>query len=515
MYKNFFSLLLFFLLLTGGIHAEPVKVPTEITDKEDLRAHPGHYPFISYLTFRNVCDIVIDQTTEWFDPDSVKQGDIIYLHGSYLEWFTKQVHPKIKYPYILFTGDIGAWFPKLSMLPLVYDSKLAAWFCRNMVFSYHPKLIQSPMGQDLALFKLEPEVVNSLIDAVKKKPFEKKHLAYLCLMPRAHGNRDTIVKRFKDQPFCFYKEGASREQFYEDIAASRFTFSPLGWETDCVRTWEALVLDSIPIVEHTFLDPSYERLPVALVHDWEEITPAFLEKKYQELKDRSCEEAYFDYWHKLLQDVQKKVRKNDLAFSELEATQFATQDLQDLFLILSNYRGRPLLYKGFLSALRPLQLLSFCPFISKIDLYDPWLDQKLFTFMQEKTTNKSYLAKKDKISIIETEKAFNQLLLSSDNQAVFLDLTYYRTSLSISFSKCIVEEDNFRHSLKKDLKGHYDQLQQGSLLCGNMCKNGYVQEVLAKLSSENGIQVREQGNFWVLKKEKKKKKRKEKLRRKK
>ncbi len=509
MRKNFFSLLPLFFLLMGSIRAELVKVPTEITGKEDLRAHPGHYPFISYLTFRNVCDVVIDQTTEWFDPDSVKQGDIIYLHGSYLEWFTKKVHPKIKYPYILFTGDIGAWFPKPSMISLLYDSKLAAWFCRNMVFSYHPKLVQSPMGQDLALFKLEPEVVNSLIDAVKKKPVEKKHWTYLCIMPRAHGNRDTIVKRFKDQPFCLYKEGAIREQFYEDIAASRFTFSPLGWETDCVRTWEALVLDSIPIVEHTFLDPSYERLPVAIVHDWEEITPAFLEKKYQELKDRSCEEAYFDYWQTLLQNFQRKVRQNDLAFSELEATQFTTQDLDDLSLILSNYRGRPLLYKGFLSALRPLQLLSFCPFISKIDLYDPWLDQKMFTFMQEKVKTKSYLAKKDKISVMEKEKQFNELLQASANQAVFLDLTYYRTSLSISFSKCVIEEGNFRHSLKKDLKWHYDQLQQGSLLCGNMRKNEYVQEVLAKLSSENGLQVKEQGNFWFLKKEIKKKKKKQ------
>jgi hypothetical protein len=270
------------------LHAIPIKVPTErYRGFYDKSFHPGYYPFISYLTFRNMCDIVIDETTEWFDPDQVELGDTLYLNIWYLDWFVDHVHDKIKVPYILVSCDVGGWLPDPRLKKLLYDPKLAAWFCRNIIFSYHPKLVQLPMGQDLALFHPEDlELTQTLLNAVAKKSLPKKHLLYMCHYPRPHGERDKLVKLFEDQPYCLsrnhsgqeYKE-LPRQQFYEEISSSQFVLSPLGLETDCVRTWEALVLGCIPIVEHTFLDPIYDRLPVVMVHDWREVNEAFLEKK--------------------------------------------------------------------------------------------------------------------------------------------------------------------------------------------------------------------------------------------
>jgi hypothetical protein len=52
-----------------------------------------------------------------------------------------------------------------------------------------------------------------------------------------------------------------------------FEISPRGNGLDCHRSWEALLLRTIPIVRTSSLDPVYEGLPVAIVSDWDEVTP--------------------------------------------------------------------------------------------------------------------------------------------------------------------------------------------------------------------------------------------------
>ena len=70
-----------------------------------------------------------------------------------------------------------------------------------------------------------------------------------------------------------------------------------------------------------------------------EVTPPFLEKKYaEELKNRKRDEAYFDYWFRLVKNYQNKVRLKDFSHCELESTQFKTPDLEDFFSILSGVK---------------------------------------------------------------------------------------------------------------------------------------------------------------------------------
>ena len=51
-----------------------------------------------------------------------------------------------------------------------------------------------------------------------------------------------------------------------------FTLSPFGNGLDCHRTWEALLLGTIPIVMRSSLDPLFEDLPVVIVDQWSEVT---------------------------------------------------------------------------------------------------------------------------------------------------------------------------------------------------------------------------------------------------
>jgi hypothetical protein len=483
------------LLMICHLSATPILVPTHrYANWPDTRDLAGMDPFIGHLSFRNICDHIIDQSTACFDPDTVRQGDLIYLNLWYLDWFIDHVHDQIPHPYILVSGDIGAWYPVTERKKFLYDPKLAAWFCRNMVFSYHPKLFQLPMGQDLHLFDLSNEGVLELLTAQElKSQVSKDHLLYMNFYRRGHGDRDAIFQFFSDKPYCFTVEkGIERDEYYRQMASSKFALSPLGLETDSVRTWEAFALDCIPIVENTFNDPIYEGMPIFIVDDWTKIDEHLLVMKYEELKNLSREKAYFPYWRKLIKETQEKVQKDDLAFTQLEATLFLPDEIETIRKIMKK-RSPNIFYKGFLSTLRPIQLSEQEGF--SVALYDPWLDPETLQKLCETT----YFS--NRIFLFSSEEWFKESLNTVSSPSIFLDFTYYRTSLSLNFEKSICTTGNFRHSLKSDLDRLIDDLPCGALVFGNRAEDPYVEKVLHQLLEEQGIKIERAGAFWSYLKE--------------
>ena len=67
-------------------------------------------------------------------------------------------------------------------------------------------------------------------------------------------------------------EGVPRGDTWKAMSLTAFTLSPRGGGLDCHRTWEALVLGSVPVVKSSPLDPLYAGLPVLVVGDWTELT---------------------------------------------------------------------------------------------------------------------------------------------------------------------------------------------------------------------------------------------------
>lgn len=496
------SRLLFFLVPVFAFGA-PIKVPTELYSgwKKDDH-HPGHAPLITDLTFRSICNHVIDQGTEWFDPDRVQQGDTIYLNLWYIHWFHAHIHDRILHPYILVTCDVGCWNPDPVLQKLLYDPKLAAWFCRNSIFSFHPKIFQIPMGQNDRYF--DDRWLPNLRELSEQKPFEKKYFLYMNFLPRPFGGRDKIVKLFENEPYCFSRNcsdqkysSISKLDYYQELAASTFTLSPLGLETDCVRTWEALTLDCIPIVEHSFLDPLFGDLPVLFVHKWEDINEAFLREKYERLKDLKRDNIYFDVWEIKIKEMQNKVRNNDLSSSQLEATEFNSEDLQDLVAILQEEGGENPFFicKGFLTTIHSLQIAKAAPFLSEIFLSDYWLSQEAFDNFKLKDP-----PEKHKITLISERELFQDYLnynpFGFAPAPIFLDLSYQRSTLLRDLGDRDRQTPNFRHHLKRDVYELYQKTLPGGLIFGNGGNHEYVKQVLDQLEKEYDLKVGRRGNFW-------------------
>lgn len=90
--------------------------------------------------------------------------------------------------------------------------------------------------------------------------------------------------------------------YINDMRFHKFTACPDGNGFDCHRTWEALYMDSIPIVKNHVFTRYFKGLgfPMLVIDDWHEVTTERLNKEYKELKKDSTDLLSFDWWKDLI-----------------------------------------------------------------------------------------------------------------------------------------------------------------------------------------------------------------------
>ncbi len=255
---------------------------------------PGSYPFICGDTFRKIANHIIDETLIPFDPAKVKPGDIIFLNGNYLEIFVTTLHPHINAPYILLTHNSLQPAPG-KFEALLNDPKLIAWFGKNITITNHPKLFPLPLGIPN---KHWPWGNIELIKEITNQHIQKNHLLYLNIDVKTNNIRKKVQDIFENKSFCYFATRKPYKDYLADMAQSKFVLSPEGAGMDCHRTWEAMLVGSIPIITHSTLDIMFQDLPILFVDKWEDITEEFLEKNYKEItsKHYKLEKLYADYW---------------------------------------------------------------------------------------------------------------------------------------------------------------------------------------------------------------------------
>lgn len=89
-------------------------------------------------------------------------------------------------------------------------------------------------------------------------------------------------------------------KYLEELRRSKFILAPSGLGWDCYRIWEALHLNTIPIIEryyrpHDGWRRTLDDLPVLWVEDFRNLTPSILNEEYKKIASRGSEYNY----HKL------------------------------------------------------------------------------------------------------------------------------------------------------------------------------------------------------------------------
>ena len=90
----------------------------------------------------------------------------------------------------------------------------------------------------------------------------------------------------------------TKEQTYINQSKYSFVISPLGHGMDCHRTWEALILGCIVIVQTSPLDSIYKDLPVLIINDWSDITQDLLQNTIKKFENKTFlyDKLTLNYW---------------------------------------------------------------------------------------------------------------------------------------------------------------------------------------------------------------------------
>ena len=113
-----------------------------------------------------------------------------------------------------------------------------------------------------------------------------------------HKNlRRTIIEDLNTKGF----ESSSikpNEKYIIELKTYKFCISAPGNGIDSHRTWESLLVGTIPICLSSPLDPIMINLPVLIVTDYSIIDKAYLEDKYEEIHKKKYDfsSLYTDYW---------------------------------------------------------------------------------------------------------------------------------------------------------------------------------------------------------------------------
>lgn len=267
--------------------------------------------YISRWEFQNACDFVFDPSTHdflkstdtgiTFDPSLVKHGDKVFVRRDCLKEFFNTLHTNINNKYILVThvDDTGIDQDSVEYLQ---DEKIISWFGINpeVKINIYNKLNIIPIGvSQLKEIDKQKEEINNLFSTLRNTAIKNK-LLYLNFTDSSHEERAYVRSLFQDKSFCTNAKQKEFNEYLKEMAQHKFVLSPRGIGLDCYRTWESLLVGSIPIVKTSYLDPVYQDLPVVIINDWQEVTKEFLEQKYIEISSKkyNLEKLYIGYWIK-------------------------------------------------------------------------------------------------------------------------------------------------------------------------------------------------------------------------
>lgn len=185
-------------------------------------------------------------------------------------------------------GGIPAPGVQLSWFDFIWDDapdNIGHWFAQNCDVR-DSRLTPIPIGLETDRWH-PPSMKKDVILATPE--LERTGLVYLNYTSRAshRTQRQAAHDMFSRAPWVTTESGKSFEHYARQLASHKFVFSPDGNGMGTHRTWEALCLGCIPIVErHVFTEEFAKVLPILVVGDWSYITEIFLKANYAEMSTR-------------------------------------------------------------------------------------------------------------------------------------------------------------------------------------------------------------------------------------
>ncbi len=296
----------------------------------------------NYGELRARCDFVVDdgfgvpahvardpRSVDAFvsELDRVRDGAVVCVKTNMVDDFFVTAFPLLRARIVLVT--IGSdWSTPGPYANCLADPRILRWFGQNCDLpAAHPKFEQIPLGfaephwphgDQAALLR-----VHRRMPAVTEKPLR----AYSTFQLRSsHPERERVWRQIRGSSVIIAEPcRIPPELLWIRHANYAFEICPRGAGPDCHRTWEALLLRTIPILQTSALDPLYDGFPVVLVEDWREVTREALARWRTRFADRFTAEMFdrltAGYWlSRIATAAGRQLREEDIGYIRREPT---------------------------------------------------------------------------------------------------------------------------------------------------------------------------------------------------
>jgi hypothetical protein len=274
----------------------------------------------------------------------LNDNDILYIKIDFLPIFINNINTLTK-KIILVSGCSdytvpNSLFSEEEFLKLVENKNILHLFIQNCVYK-HSKITILPIGLDYHTLNkphLQPHLqthlwgsycspldqendIQKIADKSKKfweRDIDTNKLCYsnFHFSINSQDRIDAITKLQSINNLIYYEpRPIIRIKTWENQCNYPFVLSPHGNGLDCHRTWESLILGSIPIVKTSHLDSLYDDLPVLIIEDWSLLTKELLINTINVFKQKvfNYEKLTLKYWinefNKYKQDIHNDTDK--------------------------------------------------------------------------------------------------------------------------------------------------------------------------------------------------------------
>lgn len=306
-------------------------------------------PFISVDYWITKCDVLLDVTYkngkanyDYTNDISIaknKKRPIFLIKTDMLPQFMKYLK-NLDFEYILITvSNDDHCVPTLHMpckdpnyekeiMSIIENPQLIKWYTKNPGIVHH-KIRSVPIGPkwQWKTTRFFGEAKSSHLEIYNKhclNPKEnmldsnlKTELLYLNFSPHTtgnplysqHKNMRNITKNTLFKNGFSWNESQPFSDYITTLKKYKFSASPPGRGIDTHRTWESLMVGTIPIIIHTTQDHLFENLPVIIIKpdEWNTITHERLENEYKNIianiDNYNFDILYTPYWDKEFENI--------------------------------------------------------------------------------------------------------------------------------------------------------------------------------------------------------------------
>ena len=261
----------------------------------------------------------------------IKDGTLIYIHSSSLKYFSDKYLKKIDCTFSLICGDSDLCFDEITlkqsyMKRLLQSENVKSIYCQNLNV-HHPKLNFLPIGLNYhSIYErfgfwgesLNPDEQEKNIIRISSYNFKEKILKAYCNwhFNAQRGDRADCIKKVNKEICFFEKTKVLRGASYMNNSKYAFTLCPSGEGYDCHRTYESIILGSIPIMKKSVFSSYLKNLPIVEIKCWRDLNRELLKEKLNEIQKKTFNFSLItnQYWSCRFNNL--KINSTEISFSE-------------------------------------------------------------------------------------------------------------------------------------------------------------------------------------------------------